>query len=68
MPKRNIEGEIKISQRNILHEYHRLIDPQTGEIDQTDCLVCKCKYCIVWTPEVRKSYNDFLIEEEEQTS
>ena len=59
MPKRNIEGEIKIS-RNILHEYHNVIDPQTGKIDQTDCMVCKCRYCIVWTPETRKAYDDFL--------
>ena len=62
MPKRNIEGEIKIS-RNLLHEYHNVIDPQTGKIDQTDFLVCKCQYCILWTPEVRKHYDDFLLYE-----
>lgn len=62
MPKRNIEGEIKIS-NNLLHEYHKVIDPKTGTIDQTDWRVCKCKYCSVWTPEVINIYNDFLIEE-----
>lgn len=62
MPKRNIEGEVKIS-RNLLHEYHKVIDLQTGKIDQTDCALCKCKYCSLWTPEVTKAYNDFLIEE-----
>ena len=62
MPKRNIEGQIK-APRNILHEYHKVIDPQTGKIDQTDSLVCQCKYCIVWTPEVRKCYDEYLMEE-----
>jgi hypothetical protein len=63
MPKRNIDGELKTS-RNLLHEYHNIIDPQTGKIDQTDFRLCKCKYCSVWTPEVIKAYNEYLIEEE----
>ena len=62
MPKRDIEGKVKTTQ-NLLHEYHKVIDQQTGKIDQTDFMVCKCKYCSVWTPEVIKHYNDFLIEE-----
>jgi len=67
MPKRNIEGEVKTS-RNLLHEYHKVIDPQTGKIDQTECSLCKCEYCSVWTPEVIKAYNDFLIEEAQANS
>ena len=62
MQKCDIEGKVKTSQ-NLLHEYHKVIDPQTGKIDQTDFMVCKCKYCSVWTPEVIKHYNNFLIEE-----
>ena len=62
MPKRDIEGVVKI-QENKLHVYHNVIDPQTGKIDQTDFMVCKCKYCSVWTPEVIKHYNDFLFED-----
>ena len=56
MPKRDREG----IEQNKLHVYHNVIDPQTGQIDQTDWRICKCCYCSVWTPEVLKSYEDSL--------
>ena len=59
MTKRYLEGDVK----NLLHEYHKVIDPQTGKIDQTNWKDCKCEYCSIWTPEVLKAYDDFLIEE-----
>ncbi len=59
MPKRDIEGVVKI-QENKLHVYHKVIDSQTGKIDQTDWRVCKCRYCSVWTPETIKAYDDFI--------
>jgi hypothetical protein len=49
-----------------LHEYHKVIDPQTGKIDQTYWKNCKCQYCSVWTPDVLKAYDDFLIEEKQK--
>jgi hypothetical protein len=65
MAKRYLDGDVKI-QKNLLHEYHKVIDSQTGKIDQTDWKVCKCKYCFSWTPEVLKAYDDFLNEEKQQ--
>jgi hypothetical protein len=65
MAKRYLDGDVKI-QKNLLHEYHKVIDSQTGKIDQTDWKVCKCKYCSSWTPEVLKAYDDFLNEEKQQ--
>ena len=56
MTKRYLDGYVK--NVNILHEYHKVIDLQTGQIDQTDWQVCKCCYCSVWTPEVLKSYKE----------
>ena len=68
MSKRYLEGDVKI-QKNLLHEYHKVIDPQTGKIDQTDWKVCTCQYCSeycsAWTPEVSKAYDDFLVEEKQ---
>jgi hypothetical protein len=65
MPKRYLNGGVK----NLLHEYHQVIDSQTGEIDQTEWKNCKCKYCSFWTPDVLKayaSYEAFLIEEKQK--
>ena len=62
MTKSDQEDVEKIT-RNILHEYHKVIDLQTGKIDKTDWQVCKCQYCSIWTPEVLKAYEEFLIEE-----
>ena len=61
MTKRNFDGTSKI-EKNILHEYHHVLDPKTGEIDQTDFRICKCQFCSVWTPEVLKAYDESLIE------
>ena len=61
MTKRDREGVEKI-QENRLHVYHKVIDPETGHIDHTDWRICKCYYCSLWTPEVIKAYEDFLLE------
>jgi hypothetical protein len=65
MPKRYLDGDVKI-EKNIFHEYHKVIDPQTGQIDQTDFRVCKCRHCSIWTPEILKAHDDFLIEQEKR--
>ncbi len=57
MPKRYLDGNVKI-EKNIFHEYHKVIDPQTGQIDQTDFRVCKCRHCSIWTPEILKAHDD----------
>lgn len=67
MTKRDREGVEKI-QENKLHVYHNVIDQQTGKIDQTDWRVCKCCYCSIWTPEVLKDYDDFLLYEKLEVS
>lgn len=61
MTKRYLDGDVKIL-LNLLHKYHKVIDAQTGKIDQTDWKVCKCS----WTPEVLKAYDNFLIEEKRE--
>ena len=67
MTKRYLDGDVKI-EKNILHEYHKVIDQQTGQIDQTDFRVCKCRHCSIWTPEILKAHHDFLIEQETRES
>ncbi len=67
MPKRYREG-VEKTQENILHVYHNVIDPQTGKIDQTDWRVCNCCYCSIWTPEVLKAYDDFLLFEKNKAN
>lgn len=69
MTKRYLDGDVKIEkniEKNILHEYHKVIDPQTGQIDQTDFRVCKCRHCSIWTSEILQAHDDFLIEQEKR--
>jgi len=48
---------------NPLHEYHRVIDPQTGQVDTTDWRGCPCPYCSVWTPEVLRAHEEAIRDE-----
>ena len=54
----------KTTRSNLLHEYHKVIDQRTGEIDKTDWKVCPCTYCSIWTPDVVLAYEEFIREQE----